>query len=131
MAASEAKDAAACLGFSEADQARIAIAVSELARNIVVHAQGRGKVVIKCITEPERAGIIVIAEDRGPGISDVEMAVQGHEATANGLGAGLGAVKRLMDEFEIETKPGEGTKITAKKWKDRVYSTCLGAWSCM
>jgi len=117
IAAARAKELAKKLGFSEADQARIAIATSELTRNIVVHAQGKGRVLIKPITEPNKAGIMVIAEDKGPGIADVEKALQGGNSAREGLGEGLGGAKRLMDELEVETKVGEGTKITAKKWK--------------
>jgi len=116
-AVEQAKNLAKNLGFSEADQSKIAIATSELARNIIVHAQGKGRIVIKLITEPSKAGIMVIAEDRGPGIAGVEKALQGGTSTRGGLGEGLGGAKRLMDEFKIETKLGEGTRIVAKKWK--------------
>jgi len=108
VAAEQAKDLAKNIGFSEVNQTKIAIATSELAKNIVIHAEGRGRVVIKPIIEHHKTGIEVIAEDSGPGIADMEKALQGD---------GLSGVKRLMDEFEIETKVGEGTKITVKKWK--------------
>jgi len=117
MAAEHAKDLAKSLGFSEVDQTKIAIAVSELARNIVVHAQGKGRIVIKPITKPNRAGIMVVAEDKGSGIADVEKALQEGINTKGGLGVGLGGTKRLMDEFKVETKVGEGTTVTAKKWR--------------
>lgn len=117
MAAERAKELAKNLGFSEVDQTKIAIATSELARNIVVHAQGKGRIVIKSVTEPSNAGIMMIAEDKGPGIADVEKALQGGSSTKRGLGEGLGGVKRLMDDFRIETKVGEGTVIIAKKWR--------------
>lgn len=119
IAAEQAKILAKKLGFSEVDQTKIAIAVSELARNIVAHAQGKGRIVIKPITQPGRVGVLVIAEDKGPGIADVEKALQGGNSTGGSLGEGLGGAKRLMDEFNIETKVGEGTTVTAKKWKDR------------
>ncbi len=106
------------LGFSECDQTKIAIATSELARNILVHAQGKGKIIAKPIVEPNRVGVIVIVKDKGPGIANVEEALQGINASRKGLGVGLGGAKRLMDEFEIKSKAGEGTTITAKKWKD-------------
>lgn len=117
VAAGQAKDLAKNMGFSEVDQTKIATATSELARNIVVHAEGKGRIVIQPITEPNRVGIMVIAEDKGHGIADVNKALQGGISTKGGLGEGLGGAKRLMDEFEIETKLGEGTKITAKKWR--------------
>ena len=117
MAAEQAKDLAKNLGFSEVDLTKIAIATSELARNIVVHAEGKGRIILKPVTEPSRVGIIVVAEDKGPGIEDIDKALHGGKSAAGGLGEGLGAAKRVMDEFKIETKVGEGTTITAKKWK--------------
>ncbi len=97
------------------DQSKIAIATLELARNIIVHAMGRGKITITGLTEP-RLGILLVAEDKGPGIPDVENALEGIGGSKKGLGFGLGAVKRLMDQFTIETKLGQGTIIVAKKW---------------
>lgn len=116
IAVEEAKSAAKNLGFSDVDQAKIGIATSELARNIVVHAGGKGRIIINSISKP-KVSIKVVAEDEGPGIIDVEKAIRGGYSTRGGLGEGLGAVKRLMDTFNIETKIGEGTKITAEKWK--------------
>jgi anti-sigma regulatory factor (Ser/Thr protein kinase) len=117
-AAQQAKELAEELGFSEADQSKIAIATSELAKNIVVHAKGNGRIVIKPAEEGGKVGLIVIAEDSGPGISDVESALENGYSTKKGLGIGLGGAKRLMDEFSIETKIGKGTKVTVKKWRD-------------
>ncbi|WXG47235.1 MAG: ATP-binding protein [Candidatus Atabeyarchaeum deiterrae] len=116
-AADQAKDLAKKLGFSEADQSRIAISTSELARNIVVHAHGTGRIVIKPIEEGDRVGIVIIADDSGPGIADVEKALEDGFSTKKGLGIGLSGAKRLMDEFSIETEVGRGTKVTIKKWK--------------
>jgi anti-sigma regulatory factor (Ser/Thr protein kinase) len=116
-AAEQAKDLAEKLGFSEADQTKIAISTSELAKNIVVHADGAGRILIKPIVEGERVGIVIIADDSGPGIADVEKALDGGISTKKGLGIGLGGAKRLMDEFNIETEVGRGTKVTIKKWK--------------
>ena len=106
------------LGFSECDQTKIAIATSELASNILLHAQGKGKITAKPLTEPDKVGIMIIAEDKGPGIVDVQEKLEGIETSQKGLGVGLGGAKRLMDEFEIKSKAGEGTTIIAKKWKD-------------
>jgi len=117
VAVEHAKDLGKVLGFSEVDRIKIAIATVELARNIVVHAGGRGRIVIKPITESSRVGIMVIAEDKGSGIADIAKALEGGSSSKRGLGIGLGGAKRLMDEFKIETKVGEGTTITAKKWR--------------
>jgi len=117
LAVEKVKDLARKLGFSECDQTKIAIATSELARNILLHAQGKGKITIKPLTELDKVGIMIIAEDKGPGIADVQKALQGIETSQKGLGVGLGGAKRLMDEFEIKSEAGEGTTITAKKWK--------------
>jgi serine/threonine-protein kinase RsbT len=116
-AAEQAKDLAKILGFSEADQSKIAISTSELAKNIVVHAHGAGRITIKPVEEGDRVGIMIIADDNGPGIADVEKALDGGFSTKKGLGIGLGGAKRLMDEFKIETEVGKGTKVTLKKWK--------------
>jgi anti-sigma regulatory factor (Ser/Thr protein kinase) len=116
-AAEQAKDLAAKLGFSEADQSKIAISTSELAKNIVVHAHGAGRIIIKPIEEGDRVGVVIIADDSGPGIADVEKALEDGLSTKKGLGIGLGGAKRLMDEFSIETEVGRGTKVTIKKWK--------------
>lgn len=115
FAEAQAKDLAIRLGFSKVDQTKIAIATSELARNIVAHAQGNGRITINSIAE-SRVGVEIIAEDKGPGIADVEKALQGRSDTKKGLGMGLGAAKRLMDDFTIETRVGEGTTITVRKW---------------
>jgi serine/threonine-protein kinase RsbT len=117
-AAEQAKELAEQLGFSESDQSKIAIATSELAKNIVVHAQGNGRIVVRPIMEGGRVGIVVVAEDSGPGIPDVEKALENGYSTKKGLGIGLSGAKRLMDEFNIETKVGEGTKVSVKKWRD-------------
>jgi serine/threonine-protein kinase RsbT len=117
-AAEQAKELAEQLGFSESDQSKIAIATSELAKNIVVHAQGNGRIVVKPIMEGGKVGMVVVAEDSGPGILDVEKALENGYSTKKGLGIGLGGAKRLMDEFNIETAVGKGTKVTVKKWKD-------------
>lgn len=116
MAAEQAKDLAKKMGFSDADQAKVAIVTSELARNIMVHAQGKGRIVIKPITEAGKVGVMVMAEDKGPGIADVEKALQEGNSSKTGLGIGLGGAKRLMDEFKVDTRVGEGTIVTAKKW---------------
>ncbi|MBZ5201054.1 anti-sigma regulatory factor [Planomicrobium chinense] len=103
------------LGFGTVDQARITTAISELARNIYLYA-GQGRIEIQQLTENGVKGILIIAADQGPGIPDVRKVMEDGFSTSGGLGAGLPGVKRLMDEFKIETIPGEGTDIRATKW---------------
>ncbi|GGA40056.1 MULTISPECIES: anti-sigma regulatory factor [Psychrobacillus] len=107
----EAKD----VGFGTVDQARITTAISELARNIYLYA-GKGNIEIKQIAEGNLKGLQVIASDKGPGIADVRKVMEDGFTTSGGLGAGLPGVKRLMDDFKIETVFGEGTVISATKW---------------
>lgn len=103
------------VGFGTVDQARITTAISELARNIYLYT-GKGNIAIKEVTEGNLKGLLVIASDEGPGIEDVRKALEDGFTTSGGLGAGLPGVKRLMDDFKIETVVGEGTKISATKW---------------
>ncbi len=116
LARQNARQLAGEIGFSVTELAVIATAVSELARNIVVYAR-RGEVVVRLVEQGERHGIVVEARDDGPGIPDVAKAMQSGYSTSGGLGLGLPGVKRLMDEFEIVSGVGEGTTVTAKKWK--------------
>lgn len=103
------------LGFGTVDQARITTAISELARNIYLYA-GQGRIEIQRVTENGINGILIIAADTGPGIPDVRKVMEDGFSTSGGLGAGLPGVKRLMDDFRIETTLGEGTDIRATKW---------------
>lgn len=103
------------VGFGTVDQARITTAISELARNIYLYA-GTGKIEIERISDGRRVGINIIASDEGPGISDVRKAMEDGYSTSGGLGAGVPGVKRLMDDFKIDTVVGEGTVIKATKW---------------
>lgn len=103
------------LGFSTVDQARITTAISELARNIYLYA-GKGKIEITPITKGGRQGISIVASDEGPGISNIRKVMDDGYTTSGGLGAGMPGVRRLMDEFDIITKQGEGTTITIVKW---------------
>jgi anti-sigma regulatory factor (Ser/Thr protein kinase) len=125
LAASQAKELARKLGFSEVDQTKVAIVATELARNIVIHARGQGQMTVKSVKEPERVGIMLIAKDRGPGIADLEKAIRGQSGSGGGrrggLGEGLAGAKRLMDNLKIETKVGQGTTIVAEKWKYTKY----------
>ncbi|MCK1995497.1 anti-sigma regulatory factor [Peribacillus muralis] len=103
------------LGFGTVDQARITTAISELARNIYLYA-GQGSVSIEKLNEDGKSGLKIIAEDQGPGIEDIRRVMEDGYTTSGGLGAGLPGAKRLMDEFDIESIPGEGTTIVAMKW---------------
>lgn len=103
------------LGFGTVDQARITTAISELARNIYLYA-GQGNVSLEKLLVNGKSGLKIIAEDKGPGIQDIRRVMEDGYTTSGGLGAGLPGAKRLMDDFDIESIPGEGTKISAIKW---------------
>jgi serine/threonine-protein kinase RsbT len=105
------------LGFSPTDATLVATAISEIARNIVVHA-GRGEIEVKPAYEPDRRGVIVIARDEGPGIRNVDAALREGFGTKGGLGLGLPGVRRIMDEFAIQTAPNHGTTVTMHMWRD-------------
>ncbi|WP_077210594.1 anti-sigma regulatory factor [Bacillus dakarensis] len=103
------------VGFGTVDQARITTAISELARNIYIYA-GEGQVCIEKIIKNGQAGLRIVAVDKGPGIPDIRLAMEDGYSTSGGLGAGLPGVKRLMDDFEIDSSLGSGTEIKASKW---------------
>jgi serine/threonine-protein kinase RsbT len=106
---------AAELGFSPTDVVRIATAISELARNVLSYA-ATGEIRLQAVNSRNRCGIAIVATDRGPGIADVEQAMQDAYSTSGGLGLGLPGVRRLMDEFKIESAVGQGTTVSATKW---------------
>jgi serine/threonine-protein kinase RsbT len=103
------------LGFEGGEVTLIAAAISEVARNIVDHAKC-GEMTMATVQNGGRSGIQIIASDEGPGIRDVAQAMQYGYSTRRGLGVGLPGAKWLMDEFDIVTKLGKGTKVTMKKW---------------
>lgn len=111
------RDLAKSLGFGVIDQARVATAISELTRNIVLYA-GEGEVILRRIHDPagQRVGLEAVCTDHGPGIPDIALAMRDGYSTSNGLGMGLPGTKRLMDEFEIKSAPGQGTTVTIRKW---------------
>lgn len=111
----KARQLAAELGFPSGDLAIIATAVSELVRNIVRYAN-QGEILVREINEGVKRGIEVVARDEGPGIRDVGQAMQDGFSTSGGLGLGLPGVRRLMDEFEIDSVVGRGTTVVVKKW---------------
>jgi serine/threonine-protein kinase RsbT len=106
----------ASAGFGLVDQTKIVTAASELARNTLIHGKG-GSMRIEAIEDGARNGIRLTFEDQGPGIPDINQALRDGFTTGQGLGLGLGGSKRLMNEFDIESRPGEGTRITVIKWK--------------
>ncbi|MBF0101451.1 MAG: anti-sigma regulatory factor [Desulfobacterales bacterium] len=103
-------------GFDEIKQVLIATAASELSTNILRYAL-KGTITIKIIQDRNRAAIELIALDKGPGIGNIDQAMQEHFSTGNGLGLGLSSVKRIMDEFTIQSKLNHGTHIVARKWR--------------
>jgi len=103
-------------GFDGSDLTVISTAISEIARNIVEHAQS-GEITLCIVKEGAKEGISVVVEDNGPGIPDIALAMQDGYSTGRGLGLGLPGSRRLMDEFEITSKTGEGTRVSMKKWR--------------
>ena len=112
----EAKRVADAIGFDHNASQMIATAVSELARNILKYA-AKGEVIIASTQNGYRVGIEITAQDRGPGIADVAQAMVEHFSSSGTLGLGLPGVKRMMDEFEINSVPEKGTRVTIKKWR--------------
>ncbi len=102
-------------GLSDHDQVVVGIAIAEVTRNIIKYA-GQGEMVLSLIRQDGRRGIVVAACDNGPGIPDIERALEDGYSTGEGLGLGLSGARRLMDEFEIVSKVGQGTTVTMRKW---------------
>lgn len=102
-------------GCSEAEWRLVITAVSELARNIVKYAR-HGSIRLREVRARGRRGVEVIAEDTGPGIADVDLAMQDAFSTSGTLGLGLPGVKRMMDEFDLSSEPGKGVRVVARKW---------------
>ncbi len=109
------RELAARLGFSNTELTLIATAISEVTRNIVEYAKC-GELCLNIVQQGNKHGIIVIASDKGPGIPNIKLAMQDGYSTGHSLGLGLPGAKRLMDEFEIISEVGKGTKVTMKKW---------------
>ena len=104
------------LGFNLIDQTKIVTAASELARNTVQYGGG-GRLIIEGLEEGGRRGLRLTFEDQGPGIPDVELALRDGYTTGGGLGLGLGGARRLANEFYIQSRPGEGTRVTVVRWR--------------
>lgn len=103
-------------GFSLVDQTKIVTAASELARNTLTHGRG-GTVRLEALNDGSRRGLRLIFEDQGPGIADVAQALRDGFTTGGGLGLGLGGAKRLSSDFDIESRPGEGTRVAITRWR--------------
>jgi serine/threonine-protein kinase RsbT len=116
LARQKGRALAAELGFSAVDATFVATAVSELARNILAYAR-KGEITLRAIQGSSRKGIQVVASDDGPGIPDIRQALRDGFSTSGSLGLGLPGVRRLMDEFEIASQPGQGTRVGVKKWR--------------
>lgn len=104
------------LGFSLVEQTKIVTAASELARNMVDYGGG-GTLTMQSLENDRRRGLRLIFEDHGPGIPDIDAAMRDGYTTGGGMGLGLGGAKRLSNEFEIRSAPGEGTRVTITRWK--------------
>jgi serine/threonine-protein kinase RsbT len=115
VARQEGRALAERLGFTGTDLVAIATAISEIARNIIQYA-GEGEVVLSEVRKEGRSGILIVARDQGPGIANLELAMQDGYSTSGGLGLGLSGARRLVDEFEIVSEPGKGTTVTMRKW---------------
>jgi serine/threonine-protein kinase RsbT len=107
--------AAVDLRFSLVDQTKIVTAASELGRNTLDYGGG-GTVRLQVLQDGGRRGIRLTFEDKGPGITDIERALKDGYTTGGGLGLGLGGARRLSSEFSIDSRPGEGTRVTIARW---------------
>jgi serine/threonine-protein kinase RsbT len=113
-----ARELARELGFGLVDQSRIATAVSELARNVVRYAtDARGQAQLRRLDEAGRVGLEVVVADYGPGIANIEEAMQAGYTSGTGLGLGLPGARRLMDDMRIDSELGRGTVVTVRKWR--------------
>lgn len=103
-------------GFGLIDQTKMVTAASELARNMVLYGKG-GRVSLEALNSDVRRGLRVVFEDKGPGIANLDLAMQDGYTTGSGLGLGLGGAKRLVNEFTIDSRAGEGTRVAITRWK--------------
>lgn len=118
VARAEGRALAQRLGFRPPDPTLIATAISEIGRNLLVHA-GHGEIIMRPLADGRRYGVLVIVRDEGEGIPDVDAALGLGHASRGGLGLGLPGARRLMDEFEVESELGKGTTVTMRKWRVR------------
>jgi serine/threonine-protein kinase RsbT len=110
------RELAVSVGLSPTDSASVAAAVSELVRNLITYAT-RGEVILRTLENERARGVEVIVIDEGPGIADIEQALQERFSTSGGLGLGLPGVRRLMDEVQIASRLGRGTTVAIRKWR--------------
>jgi serine/threonine-protein kinase RsbT len=110
------RDQAVSLGFSLVDQTKLVTAASELARNTLVYGLG-GTMRLETLLNDRRTGLRLVFEDHGPGIPDTTLALTDGYTTGNGLGLGLSGARRLSQDFELSSRPGEGTRVTIARWK--------------
>lgn len=115
---------AAALGFDDTDQTLIATAISEITRNMLTYGGG-GETRLAVVEGSGGPGLRIEAIDQGPGIADVDRAMEDGYSTGNSLGIGLPGARRLMDEFEIDSAPGKGTRVSMVKW---VRSKGVATW---
>ncbi|BAS27745.1 anti-sigma regulatory factor [Limnochorda pilosa] len=103
------------LGFGVVDQTRIATAVSEIVRNAVQYA-GEGHIEFRVLEGEARLGLEIVVSDRGPGIPDVGRVLEGGFSTADGFGRGVSGARALVDDFTLDSLPGQGTRVRMRKW---------------
>ena len=113
----EAKALAKRVGFGRVAAYHVATGVSELASNLFFHATGGGTITLAALRRDGEVGVEVVAEDDGPGIADIGQAMEDGFTTNRGLGSGLPGVRRLMDEFDIASAAGVGTRVITRKWQ--------------
>ena len=104
------------MGLSLVDQTKLVTAASELARNTVIYGGG-GEVILEALNDSNRRGVRLTFTDQGPGIPDIALALKDGYTTGAGMGLGLGGAKRLVNEFDIVSHAGEGTRVSITKWK--------------
>jgi serine/threonine-protein kinase RsbT len=104
------------LHFSLVDQTKLVTAASELARNALDYGKG-GEMTIEVLNSGGRSGLRLVFEDHGPGIADIEQAMRDGYTSGSGMGLGLGGSKRLVNEFDIKSEVGKGTRVTVSRWK--------------
>jgi serine/threonine-protein kinase RsbT len=122
VAIGRGREMATSIGFDDIDRTRIEIVILELTRNILAHA-GKGELHLDTLEENGRRAMVVMAQDHGPGIADIALAMRDGYSTAHTLGAGLPGVHRLMDDFTIESEVGAGTMVRAVKWLGKPRQT--------
>jgi serine/threonine-protein kinase RsbT len=110
------RDWALQLGFGLVDQTKLVTAASELARNTLVYGHG-GTLLVESLLNESKRGLRLTFEDHGPGIADVDQALKDGFTTGSGLGLGLGGARRLSQDFQVTSKPGEGTRVVIGRWK--------------